>query len=525
MSASPGEVAALLLRRWPLVLGTPLAMGAVALAFALVVPPRFEAATAIRVVEDEEPLGTSLTGAAQGGGGVGILSALTGRGVPLQTEMAVLSSRGLAEELVEDLGLRLEVREPRKSRRSDVVSKVDIPLEGPEGELVLRRGADGRFTVTGKLLAERDPFRVVRAERWERRELGTVAPGEALALEGTEIVLAEGAAAHDRIVLRLLSRDRAMERLEDELSVTRPQRDADVLRVALTWTDPYLAADAVNRLVSIYLAYREDVRVRQAGRSSAFLAEQLDSLRGELETAEEELRRYREARHVLAPEAQVSAEVEQLADLKGRRELLQAERTALTELIAALDAEPAGASQRRVVFFPTLLQSQATAELLRLLGELETQRAELLDRRTEDAREVMLLTSRIEGLEAELRSVAETYLQGLGEQVSALDATLSGFEARLEPIPEVEMEYARRLRQVELLTQLALFLETRQKEAELASVRQGVGAYVLAPARPPQEPASPRPKLTLGLALFVGLLLGITGAVLLERPVPVRPPA
>jgi uncharacterized protein involved in exopolysaccharide biosynthesis len=522
MSGPLGGVAALLLRRWKLVVGTPAALGVLAVGFVFLVPPRFQAATAVRLVEDEEPLGGSLTGAVQGGGGVGLLASLAGRGVPLHTEMAVLSSRRLTEEIVEDLGLRLEVRAPQRVRRGDVVSRVGLSLDGPEGEVVLRRQADGRFSVTGRLLAARDPFRVVGAERWERRDLGTVGPGEPLALDGGEIVLAEGAAAHDRIVLRLLPRDLAMKRFEDRLSVTRPQRDAEVVRVALTWSDPTLAADAVNRLVEVYLAYREDVRVRAADRSSAFLAEQLDSVGSELRTAEEELRRYREARDVLDPEAQVTAEVGQFADMKGRRDLLQAERTALTELIAALDAGPPEASQRRVVFFPTLLQSQSTAELLRLLGELENQRAALLQGRTENAREVALVTERIGDIESGIRSVAETYLEGLGEQVTALDATLSGYEARLHRIPEVEMEYVRRRRQVELLTELALFLETRRTEAELTSSKEGVGAYVLGPARPSQKPISPRPKLTLGLALLVGLLLGTTGAILLERPAPGR---
>ncbi|MHB1193070.1 MAG: GumC family protein [Longimicrobiales bacterium] len=505
--------------RWWLLVATPLATVLLGAAFVFLVTPTFQAATTLRLVEDEGALGGTLAGAAQAsGGGLSVLASLTGRGVPLQTEMAVLSSRGRLEALAEELGLRVELQEPGRVPRSRVLAEVVAPLDGPEGTVELVWQGDGAFRVTAELLEARDPFRVVGSERFARRELGTVRPGEPLPLEGAHLVLAEGAGEYDRIVLRLLSRDRAMKVLEGALGVTRPQRDADVVQVMLTWPDPELAAEGANRLVASYLDYREEVRVGQARRTSVFLSTQLDSLHAQLARAEEALRRFREARGVVAPEAQVTAEVERLAELKGRRDLLQAEQSALARLVAELDAGGAeAAGDRRIAFFPTLLQSQATAELLRLLGDLENERSLLLDRRTTDARGIQLMDVRIREIEGELRTAAETYLQGLDNQVGALDAALEGFRGELDRVPAVEMEYVRLRRQVELLTELAVFLETRQKEAELNAAKEGVGAFVLSEARPPQEPVSPKPALTLALALLVGLVLGAAGAVALEQ--------
>lgn len=512
-------IAQTLRRRWPLLVVTPLATALLALAFVLVVTPVFRVATSVRLVEDESGIGGALPAAPVGGaGGLSFLSALTGRGVPLQTEMAVLSSRGRIEELVEELGLRVEVRTPRRVSRASVLAEVAVGLDGPEGTLTLERQADGTFRVTTRLLESRDPFRAVRGERFVKADAGAVRPGEPLPLEGARIVLAAGAAEHGRIVLRLVPRDRTLRQVERALAVTRLQREADVVSVEMEWTDPEVAAQAVNRLVEGYLAYREEVRVDRARRSSDFLRMELDSLHTELADAEEGLRRFREARDVIAPEAQVGAEVERLAELKGRRDLLQAEREALARLMAEVDEEHgAEGSRRRAVFFPSLLQSQATAEILRLLGELETERALLLERRTADARGIELMDVRVRELEVELQAAAHTYLQGLGDQVAALDAALAGFEAVLAQVPAVEMEYLRHRRRVELLTELALFLETSRKEAELTAAREGVGAYVLSLARPPQEPSSPRPALTLALGLLMGLFLGVAGAVALER--------
>ncbi|MDP2958138.1 MAG: hypothetical protein Q8N53_17050, partial [Longimicrobiales bacterium] len=506
--------------RWLWQAATPLATLLLPGAFLFQVTPRFKGTTTLRLVEDEAALGGALTGAAQGAtGGLSMLASLTGRGVPLQTEMAVLGSRGLAEALAEELGLRLRVVEPSRVLRTAVLSEVALGMDGPEGRLRLRRQADGTFRVTADLLAARDPFRLIRSERRERVEVGSVAPGEPIPLEGTRLVLAPGAGAYERIELRLLSRDKAMEELEKARSVTRPQREADVVEVSVAWPDPDLAAEAANRLAALYLARREELRVEKAGLSARFLRAQVGSVGVELKAAEEALRGFREARDVVAPEAQVTAEVTRLAELKGRRDLLQAERFALAQLVERV-AAGGGAGDRELVFFPSLLQSQATSELIRLLGELENQRALRMERRTPDAAEIQLIDARIRAIEGDLRGAAGTYLQGLDDQVVALDAALSGFEAELGRVPAVEMEYVRLRRQVELLTELSAFLEMRRAEAELNAAKEGVGAYVLAAARPAEEPSSPRPALTLALALLVGLVLGAGGAVAAEQAAP-----
>jgi uncharacterized protein involved in exopolysaccharide biosynthesis len=505
------------------VAATPVATVVLAGAFLFLVTPRFQASTTLRIVEDEGALGGALTGAAQSAaGGMSVLASLTGRGVPLQTEMSVLASRGLAEKLVEELGLRLQVTAPARVPRARVLSEVGLPPDGPEGVVELRRQGDGTFLATADLLVERDPFRLVRSERMERVELGSVAPGGEIPLEGARLVLASTAADYERIELLLLSRDRALEQFEAARTVARPQREADVVEVGVAWSDPELAAEAANRLVALYLAYREELRVGKARLAADFLRAQMDSVGVELRAAEEALRGFREARDVVAPEAQVTAEVTRLAELKGRRDLLQAERQALAKLVERLgEAGTAGASEdRRLVFFPSLLQSQATAELLRLLVELENDRALLLDRRTPDATEIQLINGRIRAIEGDLRAAAGTYLQGLDDQVAALDGALSGFEAELERVPSVEMEYARLRRQVEVLTELNVFLEMRRTEAELNAAKEGVGAYVLAPARAAEEPASPRPALTLALAILVGLVLGAGAAVAAEQAAP-----
>lgn len=508
-------------RRWWLLVVAPVVTVLAALGFVLLVEPAFESTTSLRFSEDQGPFGGTMPAGAGSSGGLSLLASLTGRSVPIQSEMAVLQSRAMADTVVSELGLRIEMDEPTRVARTDVFASVEVAADAAEAEYELTRSGTA-FGVRGEVLVARDPFRPFLNERREMRDYGTVGPGQPLVLEGVTVVLAPEAASFPVIRFAVLPTVEAVETFQERVVVSKPDRDADVVEVAVEWTDPVLAARIAGLLTRRFMERRETTQAEQFGRTAGFLGMQLDSLQDELGVAEERLREYREAEGIVEPEAQATAAVEQLAELQTRRDLLSAERTALLALLDEIRSEAPveGAAEspyRRLVFFPTLLQSTATAELLRLLGELENERAMLRDRRTDGAREIRVLTERIQGLESQLRTVAETYLGGLQNQVAAVDDLLRAFADQLERVPAVELEYLRRRRQVEVLGQLYVFMEMRQKEAEVTAAGEAGGVRVVDPPSVPIEPVRPKPALTLGLGLVIGLILGVVGAVVLDH--------
>jgi len=511
-------------KRWMVVLGTPVATALLALLFIFLVRPQFDARASLRFLEDQSPFGgkvASLLGQG-GGGGLSMLAGLTGGSLAVQTEMGVLQSRDLARQLVDEMGFRVELRSPRLAGRGRVFSTVSVDPSVQEGDYLLERNGNG-FNVSAKVIADRDPFRPIRSERKEKVDLGTVAPGGVLPIQGARIVLGPGAADFGKIRFRILAATDAVELFQKRLTVGQPRRDADLVEVALRWSDPQLAADATNLLVSRFIEEREALLSEDFARTADFLGWQLDSLKTELVGAEEALRGYREREQVVEPTAQATAVIEQYAELEVRRDLISAERRALADLLDQLSAEASDAGEnttsplRRLVFFPTLFQSQATAELLSQLAELENERGALLERRTRDAREIVALDDRVHDIENELRAVAVTYLQGLENQAASLSEVLAGFRAELNRVPAVELEYLRRRRQVELLSELYLFMEVQQKEAEVTAAGESRGVRVVDNAEVPIEASLPLPGLTLAFSLLVGLGLGVGGAVALEH--------
>jgi len=89
-------------------------------------------------------------------------------------------------------------------------------------------------------------------------------------------------------------------------------------------------------------------------------------------------------------------------------------------------------------------------------------------------------------------------------------------EERLAALPEKEMELAALTRERNVLEQVFLMLRERLEEVRIAEAMRTPEVAVIDPAVPPQSPVRPRRTLNLVMGAFLGLLLGVGGAVLVE---------
>jgi tyrosine-protein kinase Etk/Wzc len=453
----------LLRRNWPVALGCALLGLALAVLYARLAPPVYRATTTLQFAER----GTS----------VPVLDALRDidGGSEVGTEMEVLRSRTLAEAVIDSLGLQVELRAPRAVPRATIIAAVDAERDAPEGR------------------HEVDP-----------------AGSDTARMPGASVVLAPGARDHGRVELRVLPMGATVERFAENLRVTRPNRDANVVRVRVDAPDPELARDAANVLVARYLERRGVVRKAGDRSTVEFLRNQSDTLATQLRAAEEALRRFRERNRVVSLGAEATAQVERLADLETRRTTLDTERRALEDLLGDAQTAPGGTDAspyRRLLAFPTLLRNPTTSSLLEALTALENERATLLVRRTPDDPDVRAVSDRIATLESQAESVVRTYLGGIAGEVAAIDRELATYGRKLEQVPAREVEFARLERDARLLGDIYSMLQTRLKEAQVAEAVEDVSVRQLDVALAPSRPHAPRLPFVLLVGLTGGLFL------------------
>jgi len=496
-------------RRRALAFGTPVAVLVLTVLFVLWVPPLFQANTDIRIDEEKS--------------GVGVLQALqtlSSQGSEVFTEIAVLRSRTLAEEVTGELALQLALAVPGRTPRSRLLSGVQVDSVAPEATYTFDLDGPGRYRVSAVIVEPRDRSRPFTRSVKQERDMGEAVVGVPLALEGVTLTLAPGAQEHPRIVVSVSTFGDAVKRLQESLVVARPDREANVVRLTYRSGDPELVQAVLNALAENFIEGRRNVQSSEARSTVSFLAEQLDSLEGRLRASEEALLAFREANQIIAIEEEAAVQLQRLANVQVQRDIIEAERVALSRLASEVQESAAGevpASYRSLLAFPPLLRNAATAELLAQLGVLETLVAETLIGRTESNPEVQLRRQRIVEIEAQLQGMAETYLTSLSSQVGEFDRALAGFEQELARIPAAEMSYLRLRRQAELDAELFTFLQTRRSEADLAAAIEDVSVRVVDPARYPNEPIRPKPWLSVFMAVVVGSIMGVGGAVAAEQ--------
>jgi capsular exopolysaccharide synthesis family protein len=482
-------------RNRALVLGIPVLTVLLTLALVLWMRPVYEAEALLRV--DEESSAVPLAEALRS------LTMIGGRS-KLQTEMGVLRTRAVAERVVDSLSLHVDVRSPRKATRSELFDRISASPAAPPATYRLQRSGDV-FRVRG------GPARA--GERGGER---TASPGQPLRLAGVEVVLSPGALEHDAIVLRVEPFHKVLRRFRRTAKVSQPSREADIMGIRYRGRDPVLVRDVPAVMAGAFLAHRQAGKSAQARSTVAFLDDQIAMVAAQLQQAENDLLRFKETHGLVKLDTEATTGIERLARFQAERDLAETERTALARTMGRLDAEQ-GSVARRLMYFPTLLRNASTAHSMATLTEMENRRSALLEMRTPEDPEVVVLTQRIRELEQELIGNALTYLDGLNNQVIAYDRALDGFRTELGRVPAQAIQLVRMEREARVLEETYLLLEAQRKQGQIDAAIIDHSIQVVDPPALPVDPVRPHKPLSLLLAGMLGLMLGFGAAFTREQ--------
>lgn len=469
-----------------------LALGVV---FLMVVRPVYESEATLRIVSADQTGGllSQLPDIAE--------IALPGVGSDvIDTEMGVLRSRRIADEVITGLGLQVGLREPELPRDS-VLQVLGTRPDTSDIDVTLVRQSDGSY----RLRQGSQDLRVV--------------PGQPFSLGPAELALAPSVArtAPARIRISVEPYHETLEQFRKTLSVDKQEGRSELVEIAYRSNDPLLAAAVVDAVLVAFVSYKEATDRSDLRRRVETLQEQVASYHAELETAEDDLRRYREQYRIVEPEEEAAQQVKMAALVRSDREQAMIERQALRSTLDNLRAGgSSGDLARQLAAFPTFITNQGVQNLLSHLNNAEEARSQLLQRRTPENAEVRRLDERIEELELQLYQLATAYLRSLDDQIGAADESLARFGAVAEQVPQREMEYARRLRQQRLLNEIYLTLQGRLEEAQVQYATAPEQVRVIDTPFVSAEPAWPRPFVTMVLAGFLGLMLGMMVSVARE---------
>ncbi len=425
------------------------------------------------------------------------------RGGGVETEMALLRARHIAEAVVDSLALQVQLVRPHRASRDSIFSAVSASTftEPAEYRLNLQ---DGSYSVVDV----------------EGDQVASLRPGEATVFNGIRLVIRRDLEDLPEIRLRVNTRHQAVEELSSRLSVNRPFREADLIAVGYQGNDASLVRDIPNTVASGFIAQRRAAKKTEAISMVDFLTEQLATYSEQLRDAENAVTSFERGQQVVNVEGESAAQVGRLVRLQADRDEANAELQTLTDILVEIDENPEGGEGNRpsaftrLAGFSTFLQNQAVTQLLTDLNNYQNELNDQLQMRERTHPDIIVLERQVGQIERQLEELASSYQSNLRSRVASLDQRLAAFGAELERIPQQRVQLQRLERRKATLETLYNQLSTRLKEAEIARAVEPGDVRISDFAMLPLDPIRPRKGRSLLLSILLGLSLGLGLAAL-----------
>lgn len=322
-------------------------------------------------------------------------------------------------------------------------------------------------------------------------------------------------------------------------------RGTDILAISYRSSDPKEAADVVNSVMKYYLANNISVNQAQARTAKRFLSNQLPDVEARVVRAETALRKFKEENKVVALDQEATTGVERLNELSGQ--ITQAQSNLVdAETRSQLLQRQLKLNSLQAVDMGNLSQSKAVQEVLTEYQKAENELAVAQTRYTNQHPAIVNLTAKAAALKKQLamrvsenagseKSVPTQNLQmgelkqtltaqlvqsnversALANRIKVLQDAYIMSQKRLGVLPQLQQKQQQLERQLQVARGTYEELLKRSQQVDVVANQNVGNARVVSMALLPNK-ASNKITLYLGLGGFLGILLGVGIALMLE---------
>ena len=306
-----------------------------------------------------------------------------------------------------------------------------------------------------------------------------------------------------------------IELLKKNLDV-KPSRESNVIQVGYRSPDPRFAAGLANAFAQAYIATTLELKVDPAKQFSAFFVAQSKDARDALERAQGKLSAFQRDKGIIAADERLDVENARLAELSSQLVQIQA----ISSESGSRQQQAQGASGDRmqeVLNNPLIggLKADLTRNEARL-QELNSKFGDKHPQVIEAKANIAELRSRIDG---EIRRVTGgvSVTNTINKQREAqVQRELNAQRGKLLQMKAVRDQGQVMVREVENAQRSYDSVMARLNQTAMEAQANQSYANLLTTAQPPAEPSSPKILLNSALSVFVGTLLAVGAALLLE---------
>jgi polysaccharide biosynthesis transport protein len=292
-------------------------------------------------------------------------------------------------------------------------------------------------------------------------------------------------------------------------------RNSRMLEISFESTDPALAAEVANTLVTNYTEYNFRKKYDATRQASAWMEQQLDELKAKVEKSQQALVDYERQNAIVNVSDKENVVEERLADLS--RDLTNAQndlaqKESLDSMVRSNQSQAA-----------LLVQDDLLQRLQERYADLDAQYVDSLAQYGPKFPKVLRLQDQLKAIgsfvEGErnrlIDRVHNDYLAARGRE-ALLAATVAQEKIEVGKLNQLLIRHNILKREFDTNQQLYDSLLQRLKDATVSAGLRATNIHVIDTASPPSSPVRPKRLLNIAIASLVGLILGITLAFVEE---------
>ncbi|MDR3087708.1 MAG: chain length determinant protein EpsF [Azoarcus sp.] len=291
-------------------------------------------------------------------------------------------------------------------------------------------------------------------------------------------------------------------------------RESSTIEINYKAPNPQFAAALANAFAKAYIATNLELRVDPARQYAEWFSSQNKSLRDDLEAAQHKLSAYEQEHKILIGDGRFDVENMRLSELNTQLSIAQGQRAESY----SRESEVGSAES-----LPEVMANPVIAGLKTDLARHEADRSQLLDRLGKNHPQVTQLNEQIAELRQRIAAETRRVATSIGTtsristaRIAEITEAIDKQQARVLELKKHRDQLAVLQRDVENARRAYDLVTQRFEQTRLEGQTQQTNISVLTEATPPLKHSSPRLVLNLVIATFLGTLLGVAVALLLE---------
>ncbi|HJV64118.1 MAG TPA: polysaccharide biosynthesis tyrosine autokinase [Geomonas sp.] len=464
-----------IMRRKKILLITFFFVLAVGVLYTLLVPPSYEATATLFVKDDKGKVGQ-----------MGDL--LLNQPAAVDSELEILKSRSNAEKVVSTLHLNWKIDKASKGASCKLI---EFSAAGKEPVFHVELTGDNSYSVKDE----------------DGNPVGTGRCGVLLRGKGVSLLLNDlKGKKGDSFRLTLLPFNKTVKELAKRIRATEVGKKTNLIAITYRNRDPQVATNVVNTLVQAYLEQGVALKSEEATRTVGFVEDQLKGVKTELDRVEQQLQAYKSSSGVIQLDTEALNLIQTLSDAEKQRAEMVLRRKQTGFALDSLKRARATGS----VYAPSVADDDPVlASMVTKLSDLEVEKKGLLSQSTENHPGVKAVQAQIDEQLKNIQSTYETSLKNAVKQEDSLTRQIQHYDGKLKTLPVAERDLARLARVSKVNSDIYTFLLQKHEEAKIAKASTINNISIVDPAIVPDEPAFPKMRVNLALAVVIGLMLGL----------------